>query len=155
MRWQIVAIAVFLIHGITQITAAEPHLSCERKIGEMNWEGMVFHRYQLRAENFPPAQKYRLIVASFDGTQTETFTYLSNKRGHLILMPPEDVAGDLFAICPAKRGERLTFLMQLEGGDEAYATDFIPFPIEKKSKKGARLSLELQGEKGETFLFLA
>ncbi len=135
------------------LLAAEPHLSCEKIWGQITWEGMEFHRYKLRAENFPAQQKYVLIVRSFDGTETETFTYHSNKKGHLILQPVENVGGDLYAICPAKRGERLTFLMR--SGESAYATDVIPFPLEMKSKKGIKISLELQGEKGEKFLLWA
>ena len=74
MRWPIIAAALFFVQPLI---AKEPQLSCEKKFGKMEWQGMQFHRYRLRAENFPPQQTFRLIVKSFDGTQTETFKYLS------------------------------------------------------------------------------
>lgn len=134
------------------VCAEEPELWCEKKWGELTWEGIRFERYRLKAEHFPPEQKFRLVVKSFDGTSTDTFTYLSNKKGHLIFQPEEPIDGDVFAICPLKRGERLTLLMRAEKGDVSYGTDFIPFPLEFKSKSGVVLHLELQGEKGEKFL---
>lgn len=134
--------------------AAEPQLSCEKIWGEMTWEGMEFHRYKLRAENFPPQKKFQLIVRSFDGTETETFTYNSNKKGHLILEPLKNVVeGDIYAICPAKRGERLTFVMRSD--EFSYTAEVVPFPIEMRSKKGVWLNLELQGDKGEKFFLSA
>ena len=150
-RYLIFAILLF----IQPLFAKEPQLKCEKKYGQLDWEGMVFHRYALRAENFPPKQTFRLIVKSFDGTQTETFRYYANHRGHLIFQPSEEEMGDVYAICPAKRGERLTFLMRSEESGQSYSTDIIPFPLEMKSKKGVSLSLELQGEQGEKFLLFA
>jgi hypothetical protein len=144
---------IALIFCSNALIALEPQLSCEKIWGEMTWEGMEFHRYKLRAEHFPPQKKFLLIVKNFDGYQTETFTYHSNNKGHLILQPLENVEGDIYAICPAKRGERLTFIMQSE--DVSYSTEVVPFPLEMKSKKGVKLNLELQGEKGEKFLFIA
>lgn len=135
--------------------AKEPQLTCEKKFGQVDWEGMVFHRYALRAENFPPKQTFRLIVRSFDGTQTETFRYYANTRGHLIFQPSESENGDVYAICPAKRGERLTFVMKAEESGEAYTAEIVPFPLEMKSKKGIHLNLELQGDQGEKFLLFA
>lgn len=152
MRWQILFAVVLLTHPLL---AKEPQLKCEKKFGQVDWEGMIFHRYALRAENFPPKQTFRLIVKSFDGTETETFRYYANHRGHLIFQPSEKENGDVYAICPAKRGERLTFLMKSENNEEAYSTEIVPFPLEMKSKKGIKLSLELQGEQGEKFLLLA
>jgi hypothetical protein len=61
--------------------ALEPELHCKKGWGERTWEGMQFHRYHLRAEHFPPNKKYCLIVESFDGVRTETFSYVSNKKG--------------------------------------------------------------------------
>lgn len=130
--------------------APEPQIRCEKIWGEMTWEGMEFHRYKLRAEYFPPHEEFLLVVKSFDGTQTETFTYQSNNKGHLILQPLKDVPGDIYAICPAKRGERLTFVMRSKAS--SYETDVVPFPLEMRSKKGAHLNLELKGDKGERFL---
>lgn len=147
MRWGILAALIFISQTLC---AKEPQLTCEKIWGEMTWEGMEFHRYKLRAENFPAQKKFVLVVRSFDGFETETFTYNSNKKGHLILQPVENVEGDIYAICPAKKGERLTFLMKSD--ELAIATDVIPFPIEMKSKKGAQLNLELQGDKGEKFM---
>ena len=152
MRWSILALFFILSQPLV---AKEPQLTCKREIGARTWQGMVFHRYRLKAENFPPEQTFRLIVKSFDGTHTETFKYSANKRGHLILQPPEDFEGDIYAICPAKRGERLTFSMQSVEGEDSYEAELIPFPLEMKSKKGIRLSLELQGEKGDKFLLFA
>jgi hypothetical protein len=144
-------VSLILTQGIL---AAEPELHCEKNWGERTWEGMKFHRYHLRAEHFPPNKKYRLIVESFDGIRTETFDYLSNKRGHLILVRPDKNHGDdIYAICPAKRGERLTFWMKSE--DDAYSTQLVPFPLEMRSKKGVILNLELHGDKGEKFLLSA
>ncbi len=137
------------------LSAKEPHLSCEKKFGKMDWQGMVFHRYCLRAEHFPPQQTFRLIVKSFDGTQTETFRYYANHRGHLIFQPSEEYDGDIVAICPAMKGERLTFVMKAEDGEETYATEVVPFPLEMKSKKGITLNLEIQGVKGEKFQLFA
>jgi len=152
MRRYLVLAVLFFTQSLI---AKEPQLSCEKKFGKIDWQGMVFHRYALRAENFPPKQTFRLIVKSYDGTQTETFRYYANHRGHLIFQPSEEEKGDVYAICPAKRGERLTFLMQSEDTGEAYSTEIVPFPIEMKSKKGIKLSLELQGEQGEKFFFFA
>jgi hypothetical protein len=150
MKWYMLGLAVFFSQVLF---ALEPQLTCEKIWGEMTWEGMEFHRYKLRAEHFPPEKNFILVVKSFDGTTTETFTYRSNKRGHLILQPMENVEGDIYAICPAKKGERLTFLMKSD--ELVYATDVVPFPLEKKSKKGVVLNLELQGDKGEKFLLTA
>jgi hypothetical protein len=147
MRGEFFAVALFLFQNIS---AAEPQLRCEKNWGERTWEGMKFHRYHLRAEHFPPHKTYLLIVESFDGVRTEAFSYIANQRGHLILIRPEDYEGEIYAICPAKRGERLTFWMKSE--EDAHATQLVPFPLEMKSKKGVRLNLELKGEKGEKFL---
>ncbi len=113
----LLAAALFLAHPLI---AKEPQLKCEKRFGEMDWQGMKFHRYRLRAENFPPKQNFHLIVKSFDGTQTKTFKYSANDRGHLIYQPSEAIQGEVYAICPVKRGERLTFLMQSEEGEDAY-----------------------------------
>lgn len=137
-----------------QLLAAEPELRCEKNWGEMQWQGMKFHRYHLRAEDFPPDKTYKLIVENFDGVRTETFNYVANKRGHLILVRPEEnYKDDIYLICSAKRGERLTFWMQ--SNEDAYAVELVPFPLTTRSKKGAKLDLELQGEKGDRFLFIA
>jgi hypothetical protein len=150
------ALRILAVLALTQsLCAAEPELSCEKKFGKVDWQGVTFHRYALRAENFPPRQTFRLIVKSFDGTQTETFRYYANNRGHLIFQPSEDYEGDIVAICPAKRGERLTFVMQSEQNEEAYAAEIVPFPLEMKSKKGIKLNLELQGVQGEKFQLFA
>lgn len=152
-----VSLLIAVLLCMQPLFAKEPQLRCEKKIGQVDWQGMVFHRYCLRAENFPPRQTFRLIVKSFDGTETETFRYYANHRGHLIFQPSEEYDGDIVAICPAKRGERLTFLMRSESeeGKEAYAAEIVPFPLEMKSKKGIKLSLELQGEQGEKFQLFA
>ncbi len=148
MRTQFFLFTLMLMQGIW---AAGPELHCEKNWGERTWEGMKFHRYHLRAEHFPPNKKYRLVVESFDGTHTETFNYLSNKKGHLVLVrPDEDYKDEIYAICPAKRGERLTFWMRSE--EDAYCTQLVPFPLEIRSKNGVTLNLELRGEKGEKFL---
>jgi hypothetical protein len=135
------------------IWAKEPELKCEKKWGERTWQGMKFHRYHLRAEHFPPDKTYSLIVESFDGVRTEAFNFVSNKKGHLILVRPNDCQEEIYAICPAKGGERLTFWMK--SADDAYGTQLVPFPLGMKSRKGAKLNLELLGEKGDKFLFTA
>lgn len=133
------------------LVGKEPQLSCEKKFGEVNWQGIMLHRYCLRAENFPPKQAFRLVVKSFDGTQTKTFKYTANERGHLIYQPTEVIQGNVYAICPVKRGERLTFLMQAEEGEDSYEAELVAFPITWKSKKGVKLNLELQSNHGEKF----
>ena len=151
MRWGFLIAILILIQGVQ---AEEPQLRCEKNWGERTWEGMKFHRYHLRAERFPPNKKYRFIVESFDGIRTEIFDYVANKKGHLILIrPDEDYKDEIYAICPAKRGERLTFWMKSE--EDAYFTQLVPFPLEKRSKKGIKLNLELQGGQGEKFLLSA
>jgi len=147
-------IFILLLSVLGTAWSKEPELYCEKNWGERTWQGMTFHRYHLRANHFPPDKKYRLVVESFDGMRTETFDYISNKKGHLILVPPdEDYKDEIFAICPAKRGEKLTFWMKSE--EDAFSTQLIPFPLEMHSKEGAKLHLELQGQKGEKFLFIA
>ena len=150
MRLTLFLLTFLLTHTIQ---SAEPQLHCEKNWGERTWEGVKFHRYHLRAEHFPPNKKYRLVVESNDGFKTETFNYISNQKGHLILIHPEDYEDEIFAICPAKRGERLTFWMKSE--DDAYSTQLVPFPMKMKSKKGVKLDLELQDQKGEKFLLSA
>lgn len=151
MRWAFLMTILMLTHGIK---AAQPQLHCEKNWGERTWEGMKFHRYHLRAEYFPPNKRYRFIVESFDGIRTETFDYMSNKKGHLTLIrPDEDYKDEIYAICPAKRGERLTFWMKSE--EDAHFTQLVPFPLEMRSKKGVKLNLELCCGKGEKFLLFA
>jgi hypothetical protein len=148
MRARLFVFALILIPGVW---AVEPELHCVKNWGEWTWEGMKFHRYHLQAEHFPPNKQYRLIVESFNGVRTETFNFISNKKGHLILVrPDEDYKDEIYAICPAKRGERLTFWMKSE--EDAYCTELVPFPLEMRSKKGIKLNLELRGENGEKFL---
>lgn len=145
---------IFLLAAILTFCAAhahEPQLFCEPKWGEMEWEGMHFKRYRLRADHFPADQKYRLVVLSFDGTRTETFTYQANKKGHLIVQLDDPNQKDVYAVCPLKRGERITFLMQPEQDGQTYGTNVVIFPLQMQSKKGVTLSLELQGENGEQF----
>jgi hypothetical protein len=157
MRKKISAILTTTLFLTQTLCAKDPELSYKRKFGEVTWEGMKFHRYCLRAENFPHQQGFKLVVKSFDGTQNETFRYVANRRGHLILQRPEDLQGeeDIYAICPVRKGERLKLAMQAEEGEAFYEVDFIPFPLEMKSKKGIRLHLELKGVLGEKFLLLA
>jgi hypothetical protein len=152
MKWLGIAAALCLA---LPLMGKEPKLRCERKFGKITWQGMVFQRYRLRAEHFPPGQSFRFVVKSFNGIQTETFRYYSNARGHLILDPPEGIEGDIYAVCPARLGERLMFLMCSEEGDDVHETDLVPFPLEMRSKKGIHLALELQGEQGEKFLLFA
>ena len=149
MKRIVFAAAIFLSSGLT---AADPYICCEKKFGEAKWNGITFQRYALRAENFPADKQYRLIVKTYNGAEARTYTYKSNKKGHLIFQKPENVQSDILAVCPAKRGERLTFLMQGNDGT-SYSAEIIPFPLEVKSKKGAELALELKGEKGELFQF--
>lgn len=154
MKWSRIfkGIICWVLVGVAfPLTCLEPQLSCERKWGEMEWEGLTFHRYCLRAKSFPQDKKFHLIVKSYGGIQTETFTYLANRKGHLILQPKEGEKGDLYAVCPVKKGEKLTFIMRSEDLQEEVSVDVIPFPIQMKSRKGVELTLELQGEKGEEF----
>ncbi len=152
MRVQIIAAALLLAQPLI---AKEPQLSCERKFGEVKWEGKVLRRYALRAKDFPPRQQFRLVFKTFDGTKTKTYSYLANQRGHLIFQPPEYIKGEIYALCPARKGERLTFAMEAESGEETYETDLVPFPLHMRSKKGLRLNLELQGNRGEKFFLFA
>ncbi|MES2122775.1 MAG: hypothetical protein V4492_08380 [Chlamydiota bacterium] len=152
MGWRWIAPFVFA----TQILCAvDPYLYCEKRWGELEWQGMTFRRYSLRAEGFPREKLYQLLVKNFDGSHTETFFYRANNRGHLILEPIKEIEDGAYAICPVKRGERLTFIMRSEDKEEHIIADVVPFPIETKSKKGVKVHLELMGNLGEEFLLTA
>ncbi len=152
MGWRWIALFVFA----TQVLfAVDPYLYCEKRWGELEWQGMTFRRYSLRAEGFPREKLYQLLVKNLDGSHTETFFYRANNRGHLILEPMKEIEEGAYAICPVKRGERLTFIMRSEDKEELVVADVVPFPIEAKSKKGVRVNLELMGDSGEEFLLTA
>jgi hypothetical protein len=131
---------------------AEPRLECEKKWGEAKFKGKKIKRYRLRGSDFPQGDRFRLYVKWFNGEEAGTFAYVSNHRGYLIL--DEELNEDpLYALCPLKRGERIAFLMRSEE-DPSFSieTSVIPFPLEFKTDKGARISLELKGQDGEAFL---
>lgn len=134
------------------VLSAEPRLECEKKWGEAKFKGKKIKRYRLRGSDFPQGDRFRLYVKWFNGEEAGTFAYVSNHRGYLIL--DEELAEDpLYALCPLKLGERITFLMRSEENPSfAIETSVIPFPLEFKTDKGARISLELKGQDGEAFL---
>src|SRR5690348_3823238 len=141
---------VFLLSSIH--LGAQPRLECEKKWGEAKFKGKKIKRYRLRGSDFPQGDRFRLYVKWFNGEEAETFAYVSNHRGYLIL--DEELAEDpLYALCPLKLGERIAFLMRSEE-DPSFniETSVIPFPLEFKTDKGARISLELKGQDAEAFL---
>lgn len=152
MKWGFLALVLW---GSQLFGAVEPRLFCEKKWGELEWQGMTFRRYCLRAEGFPQEQLYQLLVKNFDGSHTETFFYRANRRGHLILEPLKEIEDGAYAICPVKKGERLIFIMRSEDQQQHIVADMIPFPIQMRSKKGVELSLELTGEMGQEFVLNA
>lgn len=133
--------------------AHAPELECEKKWGEIDFQGKRVMRYRLRANHFPRGMRFRLFVKWFNGEEADIFTYKANQRGHLIL---EQVRQDpLYALCPLKNGERLFFVMKAENGSPISAQiSIVPFPIALKTKSGLKLSLELQDHEGERFQFL-
>ncbi|MBS0620012.1 MAG: hypothetical protein JSS61_00940 [Verrucomicrobia bacterium] len=150
MRW--LALALLFTSGIS---AKEMRIDCEKKWGEITWEGIHFKRYRLRAHDFPPGEEFHLFITNSDGEETQTFRYLCNKKGHLIPQELDHVVGDVYAICPMKRGERLHFYMATEDRNQGCTAAVIPFPLEMESKKGVKLSLELKGQQGKQFVLRA
>ena len=131
-----------------------PSLECEKKWGEIKFYGKQMKRYRLRANHFPEGKRFQLVVKWFSGEEADTFTYVANHRGHLILETKDAKKDPLYAVCPLKKGERIEFMMKAED-DPSFliATSIIPFPDELKTKSGLELSLELRGQEGEAFIF--
>ncbi len=132
----------------------EPWLECEKKWGEIQFYGKQMKRYRLRANDFPEGKRFRLVVKWSTGEEAETFSYVANRKGHLIL-ETKDIKNDpLYAVCPLKKGERIEFVMRAEDDPSFFVTtSLIPFPNEMKTKSGLELSLELKGQEGESFIF--
>jgi hypothetical protein len=133
---------------------AGPQLECKKKWIEIKYKGKKVKRYELKARDFPRDKRFRLVVKWFNGEEAETYSYISNQHGTLFL--DEDPHADpIYALCPLKKGERITFLMRDEE-DPFFSieTSVVPFPMTFKTKSGLKLSLELMGQDGEAFRLL-
>jgi len=141
---------IFLFLCCASLYAHEPQLKCEKKWGEIDFQGKRVMRYRLRANHFPRGMRFRLFVKWFNGEEADIFTYKANQKGHLIL---EQMRRDpTYALCPLKNGERLFFVMKAEDGSPlSTQISIVPFPIALKTKSGLNLSLELQDPEGEVF----
>src|SRR5579862_925327 len=131
--------------------ADPPWFKCEKRWGEAKVQGKRIVRYRLRGNNFPQGQRFLLVVKWFNGEEAETFAYVANRRGCLIL--EEDRRDDpLYALCPLKKGERIAFVMRSENDPSFFAeTSVVPFPLSLKTKSGLKLSLELKAQEGNSF----
>ena len=129
-----------------------PYIYCQKKWGELKWEGLKIRVLKLRAEQFPPGKTYTLFIQNCDGSRTQVFDYKSNKNGHLIIDLKEDLKkGAPFAVTPLRRGEKLSYSMLSEDRSEEFMTSIVPFPIET-FKNGASLAVELLDAKGTAFV---
>lgn len=132
----------------------EPHLYCQKKWGEFNWEGFRVQLLKLRAESFPAGQSYQLWIRNCDGSETKAFQYIANQKGHLIVqMSSEMKKGAPFAITPLRKGEKIAYCMLAEESKEEYEASLIPFPI-RVEEKGVVLSAELSNATGRTFVLV-
>jgi len=128
-----------------------PYLYCQKKWGELKWEGLKIQVLKLRAEQFPPGKTYTLFIRNCDGSETPVFNYTANKKGHLIIdLDSELKQGAPFAVTPLRKGEKVSYCMYSPDRSEKIITSIIPFPIEA-SKEFATVSLELFDPKGEEF----
>jgi hypothetical protein len=134
--------------------ADSPWFKCEKKWGEAKFQGKRIVRYRLRGGHFPQGQRFLLIVKWFNGEEAELFTYVANRKGYLIL--EEDRRDDpIYALCPLKKGERVTFVMRTQDNASILAeTSVVPFPNSLKTESGVKLSLELQSQEGDAFCLL-
>jgi hypothetical protein len=139
-----------MVADSVKTASSMPKLSCEKKWGEVDFQGKRFIRYRLRAKDFPAGQSYRLFVKWFNGEEAETFSYKANGRGHLILQ--EKRKEPLYALCPVKKGERIEFMMRSEEDPNALTVvSVVPFPLQLNTKTGVELSLELKDKEGSAF----
>ena len=144
---------IFLLSA-GQVFSDAPRLECEKKWGEIVFQGKRIMRYRLRASNFPEGARFCLFVKWFNGEEADTFFYRANHRGHLILEEKRK-KDPLYAVCPLKNGERISFLMKSE--KEPFLNtevSLVPFPIAKNTKSGLKLSIELLGQDGDLFRVL-
>lgn len=129
-----------------------PYLYCQKKWGELKWEGLKIQVLKLRAEQFPPGKTYTLFIRNCDGSETQVFNYTANKKGHLIIdIDNELKKGAPFAVTPLRKGEKVSYCMYSPDRSEKFTTSIIPFPIEA-SKDFTTVSLELLDPKGEAFV---
>lgn len=149
MKWVLIAsLSVLSCFAM----AAEPQVFCQQKWKEMEVEGMKIRLYRLRAESFPSGKVYTLIVRNVDGSTTETFSYVANPKGHLILNEPEDVKQAApYIVTPLRQGEMVAYGMQAQEGEEDYLFELIPFPNEV-SKGKRHLSVKLKDVDGTAFV---
>ncbi len=147
----IVLLAVqFCLHCDQEVQG--PYLYCQRKWGELKWEGLKIQVLKLRAEQFPPGGTYTLFIRNCDGSETQVFDYTANKKGHLILDIDKKLKhGAPFAITPLRKGEKVSYCMYSPDRSEKIITSIVPFPIEA-SKDFSTVSLELLDPKGEAFV---
>ncbi|MBY0528837.1 MAG: hypothetical protein K2P51_01455 [Rhabdochlamydiaceae bacterium] len=145
------AIICFLLIW-SSFVLAEPHVSCHQKWKEMEIEGMKIRLYRLRAQAFPHGKSYKLFVRNVDGSTTETFCYIANPKGHLILTEPEDVKlAAPYIVTPLRRGEKVSYGMVSIDGDQEYAIEMIPFPNEIVKGK-LKMAIELADVDGKEFI---
>jgi hypothetical protein len=145
------AIICFLL-VCSSLISAEPQVSCRQKWKEMEIEGMKIRLYRLRAESFPSGKSYKLFVRNVDGSTTETFSYVANPKGHLILTEPEDVKlAAPYIVTPLRRGEMVSYGMLSVDGEQEYAIAMIPFPNETVKGK-QKLAIELADVEGKDFI---
>jgi hypothetical protein len=129
-----------------------PYLYCQKKWGELKWEGLKIQVLKLRAEQFPPGKTYTLFIRNCDGSETQVFNYTANKKGHLIIdIDKELKQGAPFAVTPLRKGEKVSYCMYSPDRSEKITTSIIPFPIEA-STDFTTVSLELLDPKGEAFV---
>ena len=147
-------ISYLVLFSFGSVAAKTPQLECEKRWGEMKYKGKRIVRYRLRGSGFPEGNRFRLVVKWFNGEEADTYSYVANRHGYLIL--EDDVQDDpIYALCPLKKGERIAFLMRCEE-DPACCPEasVVPFPLAYKTKSGLKLSLELKGDDGEAFRLL-
>ena len=129
-----------------------PHIYCQKKWKELKWEGLKIQILKLRAEKFPEGKSYTLVIRNCDGSETEVFNYVANKKGHLIVDMSDDLKkGIPFAITPLRRGEKISYCMLSQDQTEKYTTSIVPFPIAVSTEQGS-VCIELLDVKGESFM---
>ncbi len=134
------------------LAAPEPKIICQQKWKELEFEGMKIRLYRLRAESFPSGQNYKLFIRTVDGATTETFHYVSNAKGHLIINEPEDVLRAApYIVTPLRKGEMVGYGMLSSQGAQEYYTAMVPFPNEATKGK-LKIAVDLSDINGRSFV---
>jgi hypothetical protein len=129
-----------------------PYLYCQKKWGELKWEGLKIQVLKLRAEKFPVGKTYTLFIQNCDGSETQIFNYTANKKGHLIVDITEELKkGAPFAITPLRKGEKVSYCMYSPDRSEKFTASIIPFPLQA-SKDFTSIALELVDTNADSFL---